>query len=159
MNKKHQYNIELKWTGNNGLGTRNYSSYERDFEIETIGKPKLFGSSDPAFRGDRTKYNPEDMLLNAISSCHMLWYLHLCSNEGIIVIDYKDNATATMIETENGSGNFEDAILNPIVVITDKSKKKLAIQLHCKANEMCFIANSLNFQVKHFPTIIIQANV
>jgi organic hydroperoxide reductase OsmC/OhrA len=100
-----------------------------------------------------TKHNPEEMLLASISSCHMLWYLHLCSSENISVTSYIDNANGVMLEYKNGSGKFTEVILNPIVTISDIAKKEIAETLHAKANEMCFIANSLNFIVKHNPII------
>lgn len=156
MKKTHNYNTNINWIGNTGQGTFNYNSYGRCFEINTENKPTLLGSSDPTFLGDSSKHNPEELLLAAISSCHMLWYLHLCANEKIVVTNYSDNASATMDENENGSGKFTSAVLNPIVTITDASKEELAKSLHIKANAMCFIANSLNFKVQHLPIIKIE---
>lgn len=109
-------------------------------------------SSDPAFRGDRIKYNPEDLLVSSISSCHMLWYLHLCSEAGVVVLDYTDNATGIMDESSNGSGRFTQVTLNPVVIVAQDAMVDKANELHKKANEFCFIANSLNFPVKHNPT-------
>lgn len=150
--KKHHYNTELIWTGNNGKGTLNYQSYGRAYTISIKNKPDLSGSSDPAFRGDNSKHNPEELLLASLSSCHMLWYLHLCSSEGIIVQEYSDHATGTMVESADGSGKFTEVILKPSVVISDNKKIIRANELHHKANEMCFIANSVNFPVHHHPT-------
>jgi len=104
--KKHEYQTNLIWTGNLGLGTVNYNSYTRDYAIEILNKVNILGSSDPAFLGDKNKHNPEDLLVSSISSCHMLWFLHLASTKGIVVIDYIDAATGVMIEKEDGSGYF-----------------------------------------------------
>jgi organic hydroperoxide reductase OsmC/OhrA len=152
MNVQHNYNLTIKWTGNTGTGTSNYKEFERSHSILVDHKAEILGSSDPAFRGDKTKHNPEDLLLASISSCHMLWYLHLCAMAGIIVTDYIDNATAILVETENGGGKFTEATLHPIVTITDISMTEKANELHKKANELCFVANSLNFPVNHKPT-------
>ena len=111
----------------------------------------IFGSSDPEFRGDRAKHNPEELLLAAVSSCHMLWYLHLCSEAKIVVTDYVDNATGILHETVNGNGKFSSITLNPIVTVIEKAMIEQATELHIKANEFCFVANSLNFKVDHQP--------
>ena len=154
MKGEHNYSLTVKWTGNTGTGTSNYKEFERSHSILVMNKTEILGSSDPAFRGEKTKHNPEDLLLAAISSCHMLWYLHLCSVAGIIVTEYIDNATGTMIETANGGGKFTEATLNPTVVVTDISMIEEANKLHKKANEFCFIANSVKFSVSHNPTCI-----
>ncbi len=151
MKGQHHYNLTIKWTGNAGSGTSGYRNYERSHTIAIDGKSDIKGSSDPNFRGDKAKHNPEELFLASISSCHMLWYLHLCAEAGIIVTDYSDSAEAIMTETPDGGGKFTEVTLNPIVTISDISKKDLAEQLHYKANKLCFIANSLNFQVQHKP--------
>jgi len=156
--KKHYYQTSLLWTGNRGQGTTNYRSYNREYEIRVDGKPVLHGSSDPSFRGNSSLYNPEELFLASISSCHMIWYLHLCSEIGVTVIDYKDNAKAVMIEEESGAGFFKSVVLSPKVLITEAEKKNLAMNLHKNANKMCFIANSCNFQILHEPLINIQEN-
>lgn len=153
MKKEHKYNSTIRWTGNKGHGTVNYKGYDRDFTILSDNKSTIQASSDPAFRGDKTKYNPEDLLVSSLSGCHMLWYLHLCAEAGVVVTDYIDNATGTMTETENGGGRFIEVILNPVVTITEKSMIDKAQELHHKANELCFIANSVNFPVIHKPVI------
>ncbi|MBB6461733.1 OsmC family protein [Flammeovirga kamogawensis] len=154
MNKNHNYEILVEWTGNTGEGTKKYNSYTRDLSIEGKGKyMKIEGSSDPAFLGDKEKYNPEDLFLASLSSCHMLWYLHLCSVNKIVVLEYKDNAKGTMLEDKNGSGRFSNVTLYPEVTIENIEMKELAEKLHQKANEMCFIANSCNFKIDHSPTI------
>ena len=149
MQKTHHYSLIMKWTGNRGEGTKNYRSYERAHVIYADGKPEIPGSSDPAFRGDKTRYNPEEMLVASLSSCHMLWYLHLCAVNGITVVDYVDQATGTMIETDNGGGRFSEVILRPVITILEQDKMELAESLHREANALCFIANSCNFPVLH----------
>lgn len=147
MTKLHQYSIHTSWTGNNGEGTKGYRSYSRNHEINVIGKPVIAASSDPAFLGDNTKYNPEEMLVASLSSCHMLWYLHLCSDAGVVVTSYEDHATGTMEETPNGSGRFTEVTLHPLVKVKDASMVEAAGNLHHQAHTMCFIANSVNFEV------------
>ena len=151
--KEHSYYINLQWTGNTGEGTTNYRAYERTYQIEASGKPVIFGSSDPAFRGDATRYNPEELLVAAISSCHLLWYLHLCADAGVVVINYSDTPIGKMSETQNGGGRFTEVILKPKVTITTKSSLERASQLHHKAHEFCFIANSVNFPIICQPSI------
>ena len=156
--KTHHYNIQLNWTGNEGQGTTNYQAYKRSHTIAATNKyGEILGSSDPSFKGDTTKYNPEELFLSSIASCHMLWYLHLCSVNNIIVTAYEDNPKGTMTEIKNGSGAFTEVTLFPKVTITDKSNIELAKQLHEEANNMCFIANSCNFKIKHVIQIIIEA--
>jgi organic hydroperoxide reductase OsmC/OhrA len=158
MPTEHLYKSTIKWTGNTGSGTVNYRDYERSHSIHIENKPVILGSSDSAFRGDKTKHNPEDLLVSSLSACHMLWYLHLCSEAGVIVVDYIDHATGTMVETENGGGKFKEVTLNPILTVADKSMVEKATELHQKANELCFIANSVNFPVHHKPTIKVISN-
>jgi len=153
MMKKHEYHTYLTWTGNQGLGTKKYNSYTRDFTIKILNKVDILGSSDPAFLGDKNKHNPEDLLLSSISSCHMLWFLHLASTKGIVVIDYTDTATGVMIEKEDGCGYFESVTLNPVVTIIDPTKIEETNELHHQSNKYCFISNSLNFKVKHKPIV------
>ena len=154
--KKHHYTIQLQWTGNLGKGTEKYDSYSRDHEIAAHRKPIILGSSDPAFRGDTNRYNPEELLVSTLSSCHMLWYLHLCSVNQITVIRYEDNPTGVMIELKDGSGRFEKVTLQPVVVIKEKANKHLAENLHEEAHRNCFIANSVNFPVNCQPTLKIE---
>jgi organic hydroperoxide reductase OsmC/OhrA len=152
--KQHHYSAVVNWTGNKGEGTKGYKSYDRNHDIIIEGKEIIKGSSDPAFLGDRKKHNPEDLLLSSISSCHMLWYLHLCSSAGIIVTNYTDNAKGIMTETEDGGGKFTAVTLYPTITIKNINQKDEAMELHKKANELCFIANSLNFKVEHEATFI-----
>lgn len=152
MKRQHNYSATIEWTGNKGKGTSNYRDFERSHTISINNKPNILCSSDPDFLGDKTKYNPEELLLTSLASCHMLWYLHLCSESNIIVTKYIDNPTGIMIEKQNGSGYFSEVRLNPIIVVTEKSMIEKAIELHIKANELCFIANSVNFKMFHNPS-------
>src|SRR5947208_2288807 len=111
--KSHTYTVQMKWTGNLGTGTSSYRAYSRNHEISVQGKPMIPGSSDPAFRGDPARYNPEDMLVAALSTCHLLVYLHLCADSGITVVDYTDDPMGTMVETEDGGGYFTEVTLRP----------------------------------------------
>lgn len=156
MAKEHQYQATLTWAGNKGSGTMDYRSYDRSYIISIDHKPDIVGSSDSAFLGDKTKHNPEDLLLASLSSCHMLWYLHLCSQNEIIVMDYKDTPIGKMTENADGSGHFTEVTLNPVVVITDESQVEKANALHDDAHRMCFIANSCNFPIKHEPKCIVE---
>ncbi len=158
MQRKHQYAVTVKWTGNRGEGTSTYRGYDRSHKIISANKDDILCSSDPVFRGDKTKYNPEELLVAALSSCHMLSYLHLCADSGIVVIDYFDNPTGLMIESKDGSGHFSEVTLNPVVTVTDSSMIDKANGLHRRANELCFIANSCNFKVHHKPSCKIAAD-
>lgn len=153
MNKEHHYSTSIEWTGNKGTGTSGYRNYDRSYTISIENKVTIDGSSDPAFRGDKTKHNPEELFLASLSSCHMLWYLHFCSEAGVILTEYTDKATGIMAETANGSGHFTEVTLHPEIIVTDESMIEKAVELHQKANEFCFIANSVNFKVKHSPTV------
>lgn len=155
MAKIHNYETCIQWTGNTDRGTETYNSYQRSYNIVIDGKNIIEGSSDPAFSGDKTKHNPEELFLASVSSCHVLCYLHLYATQKIVVTEYTDNATAIMQGFEKGSGKFTEAVLTTIVTITDAAMTELAKSLHSKANEMCFIANSVNFKVKHNSNIVI----
>lgn len=152
--KTHQYHITTTWTGNTGTGTKTYTSYERAHEIAVPGKDVIKGSSDPSFRGDKTRYNPEELFVSSLSSCHMLWFLHLCAQAGIVIVDYVDHAEGFMTEDADGGGRFSEVILKPVVTITDAAMIEKANALHHEANRLCFIANSCNFPVKHQPECI-----
>lgn len=146
--------MRLEWTGNKGEGTSTYRAYERSYTVSIDNKEVITGSSDPKFRGDPTKHNPEELLVAALSSCHMLSYLHLCAVNGIVATGYEDNAVGLMVETKDGGGHFTEVVLNITVAITDLSKKQRAEELHHDANKLCFIANSVNFPVKHQVQIV-----
>jgi organic hydroperoxide reductase OsmC/OhrA len=158
MKGHHHYTLTVEWTGNNGTGTSHAAAYERSHIVRIDGKADLICSSDPAFRGDNTKHNPEEFLLAAVSSCHMLWYLHLCADAGIIVNDYTDYPEGEMVEaTATERGRFTEITLHPLVTITDSTRVLDAEHLHEKAREKCFISNSCNFPIHHQPTIVVKA--
>ncbi len=151
---KHEYTTTLRWTGNRGTGTSGYRAYGRDHEITGPLKSMMIpGSSDAHFRGDTARYNPEDLLVAALSACHMLAYLHLCAVNDIVVTAYEDDATGTMAENPDGSGEFKEVVLRPRVTITSESDSTQAIHLHEDAGKLCFIARSVNFPVRHEPVI------
>jgi organic hydroperoxide reductase OsmC/OhrA len=147
--KEHTYHTKLQWTGNTGRGTETYRGYERAHVISAEGKPTIHGSSDPSFRGDRLKYNPEEMFVASLSSCHMLWFLHFCSEASVVVLDYSDDAIGKMTETADGNGKFSEVILQPRVRVKESSMLEKIESIHAKANAFCFIANSCNFPVRH----------
>ena len=149
--REHRYQVALRWEGNRGVGTRGYREYERSHEITSPGtqKPPIAGSSDPAFRGDPDRWNPEELLLAALSACHQLAYLHACAGQSVVVTDYRDEPEGRMRETGDGGGRFERALLRPVVTITPESDRELALALHAEAHRMCFIASSVNFPVDH----------
>lgn len=144
----HEFTAKITWAGNRGTGTSAYTEYGRDHVIQIDGKPDLPGSSAPAFRGDGARHNPEDLLLASLSSCHMLWYLHLCADAGIIVEEYRDDARGTMEVPKGGVGKFTRAVLDPTVRIRSGGDPAQAQALHAEAHHRCFIANSLNFPVE-----------
>ncbi len=150
----HTYATTVTWTGNLGTGTSGYRDYRRDHDITTDGAPPIAGSSDPTFRGDPTRWNPEQLLLAALSQCHMLAYLHQCAAKGIIVTDYVDDATGTMTTDASGSGHFTEVVLRPRVTVADPTTADTATALHDDAHHVCFIANSVNFPVRHEPTTV-----
>ena len=148
----HHYNVQTAWTGNRGEGTRDYKAYDRSHVITIEGKADIQGSSDPSFRGDRSKHSPEDLFVSTLSTCHMLWYLHLCSVNGVEVVEYNDKAIGEMEENADGSGRFIRVTLKPEVLVAKHSMIDKANELHREAHRMCFIANSVNFEVIHEPT-------
>lgn len=151
--KEHSYEVRMQWTGNDGEGTKTYKSYRRDHTIMCEGKPEIPASSDPSFRGDRGRYNPEELLIAALSSCHMLWYLHLCALNHITVVEYRDVASGVMRENSDGSGEFIRAVLKPIVTVSTGDDRAKASDLHHEAHRLCFIARSVNFPVEVEPEI------
>jgi organic hydroperoxide reductase OsmC/OhrA len=151
MAHEHHYKLRAVWHGNKGTGTSGLKDYDRSHTITIQGKPELHLTTDNPAVGDKTKLNPEDLLVTAISSCHMLSYLYVCAMEGIIITSYLDHATGIMIEKESGGGSFKEVILNPICEVADESMIAKATELHHKAHEICYIANSVNFEVKCNP--------
>ena len=151
--ERHEYKVRVAWSGNDGDGTRSYSGYRRDHAISIAGKPDLPGSSDPAFHGDASRYNPEELLVASLSACHMLWYLHLCAEAGVAVTDYLDDASGVMTMNPDGSGAFTAATLRPRVTLAPASDPVRAQALHAEAHRNCFIAASVNFPVHVEPQI------
>lgn len=151
MDQLHRYQTHLVWTGNNGSGTDGYRNYERSYRLWVDNKAVIEGSSDPMFRGDREKYNPEDLLVAALSSCHMLSFLHVCVDAGVIVTEYFDDAEGFMHFDKKGGGRFTEVILRPRVTVLRDEMVDRIHELHQKASQNCFIANSVNFPVRHEP--------
>lgn len=154
MARRHSYQIELAWTGNRGSGTSSYGEYGRDHEVRAPGKSPIPGSSDPSFRGDAARWNPEELLVASLSACHQLWYLHLCADAGVVVTAYEDHAEGVMVEADGGEGQFESVVLRPRVTIGAESDAALAERLHQTAHEKCFIARSVAFAVVCEPAIV-----
>src|SRR5258706_9383088 len=154
INTEHHYALTTEWTGNLGTGTSGYRDYTRNHTLSIENKPEILASSDPHFCGDKTRHNPEEMLVAALSSCHMLSYLHLCAINGVVVLEYRDQATGTMVENPDGSGQLTETTLNPLVKVKDSSMNTKAVALHEQAEKLCFIARSVNFPVHHKPTIV-----
>ncbi len=150
--REHLYRVALTWTGNRGGGTTTYRSYGRDHEVSAPGKITLPGSADPAFRGDADRWNPEELLVAALSQCHLLSYLHVCADAGVVVTAYTDQATGTMRQTLTG-GRFSEVTLHPVVTVAAAQMAVMANALHETAHAACFIAASVNFTVTHEPTI------
>lgn len=152
----HQYAVTVDWAGNHGAGTRSYTAYGREHVISVAGKPSIEGSSDPAYRGDASRHNPEDLLVASLSACHMLWYLHLCSANGIVVTHYRDAAMGVLTLEPDGSGAFSNVTLTPDVVLDarhDAHELQRALALHETAHNMCFIAKSMAFEVAVKPSV------
>ena len=153
MSRQHHYETTVRWTGNLGAGTTGYKDYGRNHDISAPGKPVILASSDPAFRGDASRYNPEDLLVASLSTCHMLWYLHLCAVNKVVVIDYEDHAAGTMEESTAGGGRFLEVTLRPRITVSAESDLDTARHLHHEAHEKCYVANSVNFPVGCEPLI------
>jgi organic hydroperoxide reductase OsmC/OhrA len=154
MGVTHRYELTVRWTGNTGTGTSDYRGYRRDHEIHGDGKPTLPGSSDAAFRGDPSRWNPEELLVASLAQCHMLWYLHLCADGEVVVTDYVDTPVGTMtMDATGGGGQFTEVILRPAVTVADPSMADKALALHDEINAICFIARSVNFPVRHEPSV------
>jgi len=155
MSKEHQYQVSTKWTGNLGTGTSQYKAYSRNHEISGPAKQApIVGSSDPLFRGDATRYNPEELLVGALSACHMLWILHLCADAGIVITEYSDEALGFMTENADGSAQFTGVTLRPVMTITDLARAAEARELHGRAHAVCALARSMNFPVRNEPVVV-----
>lgn len=146
---KHLFRAKAIWTLKKK--DENIKSYSRNHSITIEGKSNLEVSAAKAFKGDAALYNPEDMLLSSLVSCHMMSYLYVCAQFGIEVLSYSDDAVATLEVNDDGSGRFTEVTLKPKVLITNANRIEEALLLHKKANELCFIANSCNFPVYHNP--------
>jgi organic hydroperoxide reductase OsmC/OhrA len=158
MGLLHTYTADVVWTGAGSTGTSSYTAYSRDHEVHLGDKPPLLGSSDPAFRGDPTRYNPEELLVSALAQCHMLWFLHLAAVEGVVVGGYSDRATGTMRVEGAGHGQFREVVLRPCVTLqraTRDDGRPITdddlVALHGRAHEHCFIARSVRFPVRLDP--------
>jgi organic hydroperoxide reductase OsmC/OhrA len=152
LHDKHHFEVTTRWTGNRGTGTSTYRAYGRDHEILAEGKlSPIPCSSSPVYRGDKDRYNPEELLIAALSGCHMLWVLHLCADAGIVVTDYRDEAEGTMDLNPDGSGQFSEVVLRPILRIADGSRAASLDDIHHRAHNLCFIARSVNFPVRCEP--------
>ncbi|HAQ59169.1 MAG TPA: peroxiredoxin [Microbacterium sp.] len=149
MNGEHRYRVATTWTGDRGTGTSGYRDYDRAVTVEVDGKQRLEASADRPFRGDPAKWNPEDLLVAALSECHLLSYLHACVTLGVVVVAYSDAAEGTMTLDGRGGGAFAEVVLRPRVMIADDSMLDNARRAHDLAHEWCFIANSVNFPVRH----------
>jgi organic hydroperoxide reductase OsmC/OhrA len=156
--REHRYAVTVEWTGNTGQGTAGYKAYARSHTISATSKPNILASSDPNFRGDASRWNPEDLLVASLSSCHQLWYLHLCAVAGIVVTAYRDNAEGVMAEDAKSGGRFTSVTLRPEVTLAANSDAEKAKALHHEAHAKCFVANSVNFPVTVAPVVRIAAS-
>src|SRR5690554_3443452 len=155
MGLAHHYAIELVWTGNRGTGTSGYKAYGRDHVLSAAGKHDIAASSDRTFHGDADRWNPEELLLAALSQCHLLSYLHVAASAGVVVTDYRDEAVGTMQQTDDGGGHFTSATLRPVVTVESPEMVEKAMGLHHDAAKKCFIAASVNFPVGHEPQVTV----
>lgn len=153
MTRTHDYAAHLVWEGNTGEGTATYEGYGRGYRVSIDGKPDLAGSAHPAFRGDAERHDPEDLLLAAVSSCHMLTYLALCARGGIRVVAYEDRAEGTLTLEAAGGGQFAEIVLRPVVTIADAERADDAMHVHERAHALCFIARSLRVPIHLHPEI------
>ncbi|MGA7923095.1 MAG: OsmC family protein [Thermoplasmata archaeon] len=152
--REHRYQVEVTWSAKSGAGTTDYRSYHRDHHIRAPGKvADIPASSVPMFRGDASRYNPEELLVAALSSCHMLWMLHLSAEAGIVVVEYTDQASGVMTEEPGKGGRFTAVTLRPRMWITERARVEDARGLHPRAHQLCFIANSVNFPVQVDPVV------
>ncbi|MEM9287908.1 MAG: OsmC family protein [Pseudomonadota bacterium] len=149
MRQDARYECQIEWTGNRGLGTKSYTSYDRTWDIITPGKPVIHCSNDPALGGDPTKSNPEDLLLCALSACHMLWFLHFASDADLTVHRYLDKPVARGELQANGAGRFISATLRPHISVSEGTDLSVADQMHDQIHGVCFIARSVNFPVAY----------
>ena len=154
MDYKHTFKASLTWRKTDKEINSSKKVYEKSHTISIAGKPQLSISAAKAFKGDPALYNPEDLLLSSLMSCHMMSYLYVCATHNIELVSYADNAVATLETNADGSGKIIEVQLNPQVTLKDKNQQELALSLHQEANKLCFIANSCNFPVKHHATCV-----
>jgi organic hydroperoxide reductase OsmC/OhrA len=154
---EHRYDLTVTWTGNTGQGTSAYRGYRRTHTVTAGGPPELLGSADRTFHGDRERWNPEQLLVASLAQCHMLSYLHVCVDAGVTVTRYVDRATGAMRTEADGSGRFTEVVLRPEVTVADPAMVDAATEAHRRAHELCFIANSVNFPVRHDGVVLTRA--
>lgn len=150
MKNKHIYTLNLQWLGEKGLST---IKNDRKYLVEIAGKPSFIGSADKVFHGDPQYYNPEDLLLASLSACHMMSYFYVCRKAGIEILSYNDHPEGALVLDSSGSGRFTQVILKPIIAIANVQQIDLAIFLHKEAGKLCFIANSVNFEIVYNPIV------
>lgn len=156
---EHEYRVGIEWLGNRGSGTSGYRDYGRQLVVRAAGKShEIDASADATFRGDADRWNPEDLLVTALAQCHMLSYLHMAVRAGVVVTAYTDEAVGTMVQ-EGLGGRFTEVVLRPVVTVADGSMVEAARAAHAEAFEHCFIANSVNFPVRHEPTIVVRGSI
>lgn len=143
----HSYTSRVIWTGNSGQGTAHYHAYARTWDVAVPGKAPIHCSNDPLLGGDPGKMNPEDLLLSALSACHMLWYLHYASEVGITVVSYEDTPIGVGEVGKGGAGRFVSAELNPVIVVKPGADLAKAEAIHHRIHEVCFVARSVNFPI------------
>lgn len=152
MRNDHHFEVTCTWQGNRGTGTSGYRDYGRELELTAAGKVSIAGSAARAFHGDADRWNPEELLVAALAQCHMLSFLHVAVLHGVVVTDYRDDASGVMEQMPDGGGQFTVVTLKPVVTIADAAQADLMPQLHEDAAGKCFIARSVNFPVLHEPT-------
>lgn len=152
----HTYTSTIIWTGNTGQGTASYRGYDRTWDIAVPGKAPVHCSNDPMLGGDPRKLNPEDLLLSALSACHMLWYLHFAAEAGVVVTGYEDTPTGFGEVQSNGAGRFTRAILKPTATVVQGTDTALAASIHERIHDVCFIARSVNFPISYEPKFIVR---
>jgi organic hydroperoxide reductase OsmC/OhrA len=154
MAETHTYDVTVEWTGNLGSGTDGYRSFSRAHEVLGDGKVPIAASSDPAFRGDPARWNPEELLVASVAQCHLLWYLHLCAANRVVVTGYADRAHGVMtMDASDGGGQITEVTLRPEVTVAEASMVAKARSLHDDVNAVCFIARSVNFPITHVPVV------
>jgi organic hydroperoxide reductase OsmC/OhrA len=150
----HHFTATVTWTGNQGTGTSTYRAYSRNYDVVGDGTATIAGSAAPAFRGDKSRYNPEELLIASLSACHMLWVLHLCAEAKITVVEYVDMASGIMALNPDGSGQFSEAVLRPRITVIEAGREADVVAINERSHRLCFIARSVNFPVKHEPVVI-----